>query len=59
MAKFPSPYISTTNIDDPIMIRVPLNTTSIGSANIAHPKGGVNSENMSLKHVGGSKGRGE
>jgi hypothetical protein len=59
MAKFPGPYLNETRADDPIMIRVPMDTMSIGSGSIAHPKKGVNSDGMSLKHVGGAYGKGE
>jgi|FreactTroBogLake_1042271.scaffolds.fasta_scaffold06879_4 hypothetical protein len=59
MAKFPSPYINTCTADDPMMHRVPMDETSIGSAKVSHPKKGVNSEGMNLKHVGGSYGKGE
>lgn len=57
--KFPAPYINECKAADPIMHRVPLDTMSIGSNAGAHPKDGVNSKGMSLKHTAGSYGKGE
>jgi hypothetical protein len=59
MAKFPGPYINECRADDPIMHRVQMDTTPIGSPAHALPKKGVNSDGMSLKHTGGSYGKGE
>ena len=59
MAKFPGPYLNSTNADDPVMIRVPMDKSDIGANAAGLPKGGVNSGIMSLKHVGGAMGKGE
>ncbi len=59
MARFPAPYMNTTNADDPIMHRVPMDKTDIGSNAAGLPKGGVNSDVMKIQHVGGSMGKGE
>lgn len=56
MARFPSPYLNTTNADDPIMERVPMDKTGIGATSAGLPKGGVNSSGMTIKHTGGNMG---
>jgi len=59
MAKFPGPYVNECRAEDPLMHRAPMDSMSIGSAPVAHPKKGVNSDGMGLKHTGGSYGKGE
>ena len=59
MARFPGPYLNDTKAEDPIMIRVPMDEMDIGANPAGLPKGSVNSDSMSLKHVGGSLGKGE
>lgn len=59
MARFPGPYLNTTNADDPIMQRVPMDKTSIGARSTGMPQGGVNSSDMTIKHTGGSMGKSE
>lgn len=56
---FPSPYLNSTNENDPVMIRVPTDKMGIGANAAGLPKGSVNSDGMTLKHVGGSLGKGE
>ena len=58
-AKFPGPYINECRAEDPIMHRVPMDSMSIGSQGVAHPKDGVNSQGMKIKHTGGNYGKGE
>lgn len=57
--KFPGPYMNSTNADDPIMERVPVDKSGIGANSAGLPKGGVNAGGMTIKHVGGSQGKGE
>lgn len=57
--KFPGPYLNSTNAEDPMMIRVPMDKSGIGANSAGLPKGGVNAGEMTLKHVGGSMGKGE
>jgi hypothetical protein len=52
MAKFPGPYVSDCNANDPLMERVPFPTTGIGARNSGLPSGMSNS--MNIDHVGGS-----
>lgn len=59
MARFPAPYVNTCNADDPIMVRVPVDKSDIGANAAGLPKGSVNSDSMTLKHIGGSLGKGE
>ena len=59
MARFPGPYLNSTNANDPIMERVPVDKSGIGANAAGLPKGGVNSGSMTLKHVGGTMGKGE
>jgi hypothetical protein len=59
MARFPGPYLNDTKADDPIMQRVPMDTTGIGATSAGLPKGGVNAGDMTIKHTGGSLGTGE
>ena len=59
MARFPAPYLNDTTANDPIMERVPMDTTGIGATSAGLPKGGVNSGSMSIKHTDGSMGKGE
>lgn len=59
MPRFPAPYLNETKAEDPIMHRVPMDTMDIGARPSGLPKDGVNSDNMQLKHVGGSLGKGE
>ena len=58
MARFPSPYVNETKANDPIMIRVPMETMGIGADAAGLPKKVV-SDNMKIKHTGGSLGKGE
>ena len=58
MARFPGPYLNDCNRDDPVMIRTKLDDTSIGANAVGLPKGGVNSDNMNIKHVGDQNGKG-
>lgn len=58
MARFPAPYLNTTNADDPIMERVPFNKTDIGANSEGKPKS-VQDGTMTIKHTGGSLGKGE
>jgi len=51
--------LNDTKADDPIMERVPMDTTDIGANSAGLPKGGVNSGSMTIKHTGGSLGKGE
>lgn len=53
--KFPSPYINSTNADDPIMIRVPMDKTDIGSRSSGMPKNIESSG--SIVHVGNTAGK--
>ena len=57
MARFPSPYLNETNASDPIMERVPMDKMGIGANNAGLPNSGVNSGDMTLKHVGGDMGK--
>jgi hypothetical protein len=57
--RFPGPYLNSTNADDPVMVRVPMDKSGIGANDAGLPKGGVNSDNMTLKHVGGTLGKAE
>lgn len=59
MARFPGPYMNDTNAMDPIMERVPMDKSGIGANDAGLPKGGINAGSMTLKHVGGSMGKGE
>jgi hypothetical protein len=59
MARFPGPYLNDTKADDPIMERVPMDSMNIGANSAGLPKGGVNSGSMTIKHTGGSLGKGE
>lgn len=59
MARFPAPYLNETNANDPIMERVPMDKMDIGADSSGKPSGGVNSKDMTIKHVGGSLGKGE
>lgn len=59
MARFPGPYMQTTNAEDPIMKRVPMDKTDIGARSSGLPQGGVNSDDMTIKHTGGSMGKSE
>jgi hypothetical protein len=59
MARFPGPYLNDTKANDPIMERVPMDDMSIGANSAGLPKGGVNSGDMQIKHVGGSLGKSE
>lgn len=52
MAKFPGPYVSDCNPDDPIMKRVPMEHGGIGSRTSGMPSGMSNS--MTIEHTGGS-----
>ena len=58
-ARFPAPYISECRAEDPIMERVPMDRMGIGANDTGLPKGGINSGEMTLKHIGGSMGTGE
>lgn len=55
MARFPGPYLNDTKANDPIMERVPMDSTSIGANSAGMPKS-VQDGTMSIKHVGGSLG---
>jgi hypothetical protein len=59
VARFPGPYLNDTKAEDPIMIRVPMDTMDIGASSAGLPKGSVNSGDMQIKHVGGSLGKSE
>lgn len=59
MARFPGPYLNSTTADDPIMERVPMDKTGIGATSAGLPKGGVNAQGMTIKHVGGTMGKSE
>jgi len=59
MPRFPGPYLNDTKANDPIMERVPMDMSGIGANAAGLPKGGVNSGGMTIKHVGGSLGKGE
>ena len=59
MSRFPSPYLNSTEANDPIMQRVPMDKSGIGANDAGLPKGGVNAEDMKLRHVGGALGKGE
>jgi len=48
---FPRPYINNTREDDPIMVRVPFDKTSIGARNQGLPDNWRSSE-MTIEHVG-------
>lgn len=52
---FPRPYMSTANIEDPIMKRVDVHKGEIGSRSSGMPKGLLD-EGMSIEHVGNSAG---
>jgi hypothetical protein len=58
MSRFPGPYLNDTKADDPLMERVPMDTTSIG-ANKAGLPTNTQSGEMSIKHTGGSLGKSE
>lgn len=47
---FPRPYLSTANIEDPIMKRVDVHRGEIGSRSSGMPKGLLD-EGMSIEHV--------
>ena len=58
MAKFPGPYINTVPMkdgQDPMIEHVPFDKMGIGANTAGLPKGNINSSNMGLSHVGGSK----
>ncbi len=59
MARFPSPYLNSTNANDPLMERVPVDQMGIGANSAGLPKGGINSGNMTIKHIGGGTGKSE
>ena len=55
---FPGPYMSTAEIEDPLMKRVDVHHGEIGSRPSGMPTG-LQTEGMSIEHVSGSaKGRG-
>jgi hypothetical protein len=59
MARFPSPYLNDVKANDPIMERVPMDSMDIGANSAGMPKGGINSGNMTIKHIGGGLGKSE
>ena len=56
--RFPAPYLNTTNANDPIMHRVPVDEMGIGANSAGMPKN-VNSDMMKIDHVGGTLGKGQ
>ena len=55
--KFPGPYMNDCKESDPMIKRVPMKTTDIGSRKVSIPSGSdAKSENMGISHVGGSAG---
>ena len=58
MARFPGPYLNDTKENDPIMQRVPTDKTGIGATSAGMPPT-VQDGTMTIKHVGGSLGKGE
>lgn len=56
--RFPSPYVNDTKEDDPMIKRVPMKTTDIGSRKVSIPSGmEAKSDIMGINHVGGSTGK--
>jgi hypothetical protein len=54
----PKPYINTVPTKDgadPMIVTVPFDKMDIGANSTGLPKGRVNSDQMGLSHVGGSK----
>jgi hypothetical protein len=59
MASFPRPYLNTVPTkpgSDPMIETVPFDSMGIGANSVGMPKGSINSDCMSIEHVGGSKG---
>jgi hypothetical protein len=58
MTRFPGPYLNDCKAEDPIMERVPMDSMGIGANNAGLPNK-IQTGEMSIKHVGGSLGKGE
>ena len=55
--KFPGPNINSCDEDVPMIKRVPMRTTEIGSRKTSLPSGAeAKSDMLSIDHVGGSAG---
>lgn len=48
------PYVSTINMDDPLMKRVPFNSMDIGANSTSMPSGMMRGGPGSIEHVGKS-----
>ena len=59
--RFPAPYMNETNVEDPIMERVPVAGADmgIGQGKVSRPKGLSSENGMNIKHIGGALGKGE